>query len=413
MTSHKADNNSFFAIRSAIATCCIVVVAVGCHSSPLSRFFPQECVLEQTISKDELVAHLNRNIQGSDTSPGVSGWKSSNASVRVSGIPLPLPASIAVSAPRNLRVIVSNPAGGQEVDFGSNSDRFWVWTKQQAGVVTCRHEDTSLALRHLQLPINVEPEWLMEVLGVIPINGDNFELEQPSERELLLDLVSVSTSPTGQHVERVIRVNTCTGNIESHILRKLDGTVLAKALLDDYQEMSNGSKLPNQVRISIPEANMQVRLSLGSPEVNPASFASTTALWQMPNFQGGKVADIGQMSRQAMGLNAEPVIDHAQTSPVQSAQALGRAGFEEPGNIPYDSKRRLNAPTPDMQQFQTGHQGVSPAGAVAVPQSDSDVPAWAQEHSTQKVPASGGWQPSAYSEGAWQSSSVRHRQGQE
>ncbi|WP_231740587.1 hypothetical protein [Thalassoglobus neptunius] len=398
--------------------CCVAVVAVGCHSSPLARFFPQECVLEQTISKDQLVAHLNRNIQGSETSPGVSGWKSSNASVRVSGIPLPLPASIAVSAPRNLRVIVSNPAGGQEVDFGSNSDRFWVWTKQQPGVVTCRHEDTALALRHLQLPINVEPEWLMEVLGVIPIDGDKFELDQPSERELLLDLVSVSTSPTGQHVERVVRVNTCTGNIESHILRKLDGTVLAKALLDDYREMSNGSKLPNQVRISIPEAKMQLRLSLGDPEINPASFASTNSLWQMPRFQGGKVVDIGQMSRNAMGIHTDPAMTreqpaHVQPAHAQSAQAMGRAGFEEPGNIPPDSKRQLNAPTPNMGQFPSGSQGVSQAGAISSPEANTTVPAWAQEHSTQKVPASGGWQPSAYSEGAWQSSSARHRQGPE
>src|SRR5690606_29663245 len=102
------------------------------------------CAISPSISKDQLVAHLNRNIQGSATTSGIAAWRSTNAKITATGMPpgISVPATIAVEAPRNFRLRVSEPLTRVEaLDMGSNRQEFWFWARdaQPPQVVTISH----------------------------------------------------------------------------------------------------------------------------------------------------------------------------------------------------------------------------------------------------------------------------------
>lgn len=392
-------------------------ISSGCS---LNRFITQkEKVFQPEVTKSDIVRRLNKNIVGNETSPGVSSWKTSSAKVQVTGIPFPLPASLAVESPRNLRILVTHPiTGGQEVDLGSNQERFWLWTKEQPEMITCRHEDISVALRHFEMPIQIHPEWLMEVFGVAPIDEDEFRLEHPSTGEPYLDLVASRKSPTGQSVDRVIRVNVYSGNIEEHLLRSNNGEVIASAKLDKYTEMANGTQLPTFVKITWPAAKTEMKISLGQVEVNPASFAVAHSLWEMPNHPGSKVVDIGKIGRLAVGNSAR--VAELPDDPANNIRQLRHVPVTEAnapaGKVTLSSTQdsHLSAPSP----FGT-ETGDSQSSAFEATGPSEGMPVWAQGHTTDKpvgvssesVPVV--WQRSRYSQGASQSSSVPRPQGQE
>ncbi len=387
----------------------LMLLSTGCPSNKLK--FTHKQVLESDISKEQLVEHLNRNILGTEDSPGLAGWRTSDAKIQVTGIPFPLPASMAVEAPRNLRIVVSHPiTGGQEVDLGSNRDRFWLWTKEQPEMIVCNHEDASHALQHLEMPIQIQPEWLVEVFGVIPIEADDYTLERPQIDEPVLDLVSVRTSPTGHQVERVIRVNTFTGRVQEHLLRSGAGDIIASATLKKYTDMPNGTSLPTSVRISWPEAKTEMKISLGHPSVNPPSFATANSLWEMPNIDGARVVDIGKLSRQAAGeyvnqssLSDDPASNIRQlrhSAPTARSLPSGRASLAPSAPV------QLGVPEPITEEgFDSTPLGKE-RPLQPLPEEDG-IPEWAKNHSANRpIIQPEAWQRSEYSGATWRSSSA-------
>lgn len=402
-------------VKSVSGRLLVLLLLTLASSCSMSRFLTrEERVLELDVNKSDLIAHLNRNIVGTDSTPGISAWKTSDAKVQVTGIPFPLPASMAVEAPRNLRILVNHPiTGGQEVDLGSNQERFWMWTKEAPEMITCRHEETSLALQHFQMPIQIQPEWLMEVFGVVPINPVEYRLERPNTEGPVVDLIAERTSPTGMRVERVIRVNTFSGHIEQHLLRNADGEIIATARLDKYTQMPNGTTLPTFVKINWPAAKTEMKISLGHPEVNPPSFAVAQTLWEMPNVPGAKVVDIGTMSKLAAGRSGTLVVQEQGDDPAANIRQLRHtellASPLKPGKVALNPTLKLQAPAPvGSAPFPAEREPTAIFSADLDSQSNSSgLPEWAVEHSTQRpnLP-SATMQPSTYSRATWRSSSA-------
>jgi hypothetical protein len=288
----------------------LLTLLAGCS---LPRWFARQepCRLDPAISKADLIAHLNRNVTGTGGHPGLTAWQTGDATLRVSGAGMPtvprLPATLAVQAPRNLRLIVSHPlSGGQEVDLGSNDERFWFWTKEAPQIITCRQEDVPDALRQLSMPIHIHPDWLMEVFGVIPIDGSEFNMVRPHAEATEVQLIANRVSPLGETVQRVIRVDLCRGEIIEHQLRTADGRVIARALMDKHTELSNGATLPMLVKLDWPEAQVQMTLNLGRPVPNPPALAENGTLWQIPSIPGARPVDIGALARRDPNGRAEP-----------------------------------------------------------------------------------------------------------
>lgn len=254
--------------------------------------------LSSGISKEELVDHINQNISGSDSHPGLAAWRSSRAQVRVSQMPVPVPASIAVEAPRHFRLVASNPMGSQEVDIGSNDEVLWIWTKgEPTHVLTVAHADVPLAMKEMQMPVEIHPDWLMQVFGVVPLRAQDFKMEPVQGEPGLMQLVAEQQSSFGQDVQRVVRVDLKSGHVVEHCLRLPGGKVMVRAKLEQYEKLASGTELPGVFRLQWPDAMMEMAIHVRDPEVNPVSLRANKSLWEVPVQAGREVVDMGAIAR--------------------------------------------------------------------------------------------------------------------
>lgn len=292
-----ADRNARWTLCGGLLAAWIMATAVGCSSMRWSS--QRQSALSPGLSKEELIEHLNQNVLGSDSQPGLAAWQSTHAHVTVSNMPpVPIPASIAVEAPRNFRLLVSRPTGAQEVDIGSNDDVLWIWTRDEPDhVLTVSHTDVPLAMRELQMPVEIHPDWLMQVFGVVPLRAQDFKLQRDQKDSRMLELVATQQSSFGEDVERVVRVDLKQGRVVEHALRLPGKKVLVRATLEQYQRLPSGTELPGVYRLEWPDAQMEMAIHIRQPEVNPVSLGANKSLWQVPVRKGMEVVDMGAVAR--------------------------------------------------------------------------------------------------------------------
>jgi hypothetical protein len=255
------------------------------------------CAISPSITKEHLVAHLNKNIQGSATTSGIASWRSTNVKITATGMPpgISVPASIAVEAPRNFRLRVSEPLTRVEaLDMGSNRDQFWFWAKdaQPQQVLTISHSDLPAAQRELRVPF--DPDWLMEVLGVIPIDASQVTLTRGRADAPTLELISETPTRDGMPIRKVIRIDACHGIIREHALYDSRGVLIARAALADHRiDPQTGLILPRIVSFDWPAMRQSMKMVLGNVELNPAQ--TPAAVWQVPDKPGAPCFDLSQM----------------------------------------------------------------------------------------------------------------------
>ncbi len=374
-----------------VVVCCLVGLLLpgGCHSANRWPGLTPPCVLDPGVTQAQLVEHLNKNIIGSPKHGGLVSWRANNAKIHVTGIPLALPANIAVESSRNLRIVVSNPmTRGQEVDIGSNAERFWFWSKDAPGIMTCQHEDVHVAMSHMNLPIQIEPDWLMEIFGVIPINNDEYTMVRSQVGTA--ELVAARQTPDGKIMERIIVVDTCQGVITEHALKEPGGEIIARAKLDKYFESPSGVLLPMVYQIEWPAAKVSMTINLNNPEANPATLAHNTSLWEVPSIPGVRVVDVGTQARGMMNRVAPVEHRSAEVSP-------GQATLPSTLDIEAPQPVRNNTTTPENPFIRV----------TSGPKRDAPLPF---PVTLQKPVISFEDEPqSTYSEATWRSSSDRHR----
>ena len=87
--------------------------------------------LSADATAEEILARVNQNAYSEYSPTGLHSYRSDNITVRMSGVPAAMRASMVVESPRNLRLRVAHPVtGGEAVDIGSNDEKFWVWIKE-------------------------------------------------------------------------------------------------------------------------------------------------------------------------------------------------------------------------------------------------------------------------------------------
>lgn len=270
------------AVASLFATA-LLLAASGCHIFGGLFHRPPPCVLSPAATKQEIVAHVNRNITPAGGVPPLTAWRCIGASLKFRGAP-PIPATIDVEAPHRIRIRAQMPFTYSEVvDFGSNDQEVWMWEYRMPGVMTIPHEQLPEALAQMQIPF--EPEWLMEVLGVVPVNVDDFELVVPSTPANYIELVANRSSPTGETVRRVLRIDLCRGQISEHRVESLDGRVIASAHLSNYGADAGGRyMLPHLIKIEWPETDSSMTLGIGDIIANPPPHGLVS--WEVPEKAG-------------------------------------------------------------------------------------------------------------------------------
>ena len=268
---------------------------------PPADFGPRApCRLSPQVTKDQLVEYLNKNIQGSPTSSGIASWRSTNVKISATGMPpgISAPASIAVEAPRNFRLRVSEPlTRAESVDMGSNLGHFWFWAKdaEPQRVITVSHDDLPSAQRDLRVPFH--PDWLMEVFGVIPLDPAKFTLRAGPTHEPTLELISHAMSAAGEPQRKVIRIDGCHGIIREHALYDGHGVMIARAALADHRiDAETGLVVPHVIRFDWVTMRQQMTLEFGSVELNPPAMPPQA--WQIPNKSNSPRLDLSQVLKE-------------------------------------------------------------------------------------------------------------------
>lgn len=239
-------------------------------------------------STDDIFKHLNTNISR------IYAWRSTSVTIQArSGLPMRLSGQIAVESPRNFRMRVSSVAG-DEADFGSNPERFWFWMRrgEPKHTYTCRHDDMGKAARKLPLPF--QPDWLIEVLGVIPLDPTQFTVETTDSRNYTVTLASEQLSPSGEPVRRLLLVDAQHGVVLGHSLFDVRGNLIAKATMKNYRYHPQARvNFPHTIDLDWPQAGMAMTLTIGRDvEINPSALPSQT--FEQPQMPGYPEFDLGR-----------------------------------------------------------------------------------------------------------------------
>ncbi len=293
--------------RRGILLACIVACAGGwgCAHFPVWRqgdpyAATARCVLQPGATPDELVRHVNRNASS------LTGWRATSARISSRGEKLALPMSVgamfAVEAPRSFRIVAYGPTGGAEVDFGSNEEQCWFWAKRDESrrIMTCKHDRLEHA--HRRMPFPIEPEWIAEVLGVMPIDSEGLDYEPlpvSSDGRQRARFTRTTTSPNGATFRRVMIVDACHGIVLEHAVHDATDRLLARAVLSgharaklptDGRYSSTGPIMPARIDFEWPQHEMAITVQLGVVEVNPSQPA---AQFNVPDYKGYVSTDLG------------------------------------------------------------------------------------------------------------------------
>lgn len=247
--------------------------------------------LPPDLPMPDLVRHLNSNIDR------INSWRCDNVKISAEGARFLTPslaADMAIERPRNFR-LRAKALNMDMVDLGSNEERFWFWGKEENIVLTARHDQMAAAQR--QLPLPFEPDWLIEALGVIPLDESEIEFERhPNELKQVV-FKRQRKAPDGMPVELVSTVDTVLGVILEHRLVSRGGKTIAVAKMSEHERNGDSSiVLAHSVALSWPQAQLGLKLRMGAIEINPESLPRQ--LFAMPDMKC-EVVDIGGDGRES------------------------------------------------------------------------------------------------------------------
>lgn len=312
---------------------CLTLASVGCtspwHKKEVQAARISEPPLSESMTSKELVELLNR--QNSD----LQGWRSTSArmEVRVPNLPRQKlnDASIACQSPNYFRLTASGLIAS--ADLGSNNKRCWFYvTPGEKAVMTWRHEDTPL-LQHIPEGVPyVDPSWLMLVLGVTPLDADEYRIRSNGS---ILELAKIEDTASGRPVRSVIRVDRTRRVVREHAIYDSEGHKLVGAMLGTHRWVNN-KLIPHSVTLDFPQMRSEIRLTFRDIETNPNL---PDALWHLPDHDL-RVVDLGDLIRNKLmadsgeryssAANAEfypPQIELQNPEFGDAGQAMQRSAF--------------------------------------------------------------------------------------
>lgn len=318
---------------------------------------------------EALVQHLNSQ------HVGLEGWRSSSTVMWVkmpNMVPVRLEGVIACSAPQYFRLTASNLIA--DADLGSNASRCWMYVRPgDPAVLTWRHEDTQLLHR---LPIGVpyiDPNWLMMILGVKPLDAADYEIGPDPGGSRELWLTAIESSPHGRPLRRVIKVDTMRGVTREHAVYDSNSHPIMRAHISRHRN-HDGHQIPTEVKLEFPQVDTEMTLTFRSIETNPHL---PDDLWKLPSHNL-EVRDIGQFAReyvqrQDSGAFSELPAREPQIrlQPPQFNSAVRSASAPDPFSENETSWPAIEEPEWDQPETPLRNASFSEPGAAAPP-----VPFW-------------------------------------
>ncbi len=252
----------------------------------------------------------------------VQSLYSTDAAISGPGMPT-LNASLALSRPRRFRLRAETALSGPEVDLGSNDELFWFWVRRNEppALYYCRHDRFAQSNARQLLP--VQPEWLIEALGVPRFDASDRHTGPEVLPDGRLRVVSTITKPEGPF-RRELVVDATRGFVLEQHLHDASGNRIASAVASEHQrDPLTNAVLPRTIDAEWPQAAFSMRIRLHELQVNYID-ADQERLWTLPEWSGMQTVDIGHpnfrppVPRSSMrdappaARSAQPVIVHKQ-----------------------------------------------------------------------------------------------------
>jgi hypothetical protein len=292
-----------------IGVALLAVLTAGCESTRLSWLkrepageMPNKSGAPPTTAA--LVAYLNdnasrvRNLRVDDLGIDVT---SGSQTISLAGC------RVFAEKPRNFRM-KATALGKGEVDIGSNDQEFWFWAAKNPDPFQyfCAYKDMD-AGRIKMMPLPIQPEWVMEAMGLGPYGpAEKYQLETEGRT---FRLVEKTRSPQGMPVRKVIVMNrTPTRSPEPQVtqfllLNDANGQEICSAnILKTTVDHVTGAILPYKMELNMPSQKMKLLMRMDSLKVNTQIDTAVFARQPMAGVQPFNLAT-GQ---------AEPWVQRAQ-----------------------------------------------------------------------------------------------------
>ena len=379
------------ALHRLVLALVLVSLTVGCGAtrSQFSRFaLLRRQAIPQDATAEQICRHVNANVTSEGGAPALRSWRSDHIQVTMSGMPAMLPATLAVQSPRDLRLRIAHPiTHSDQADLGSNGERFWCWAEENGPhLMTAEHRHAHLVAKQLQIPF--EPDWLIDVLGVRPLDPSELE-RRPTQNPNVVELAERYRLPDGHAAERITVVDLRQGRVIGHEVRRR-GRTIAEARITSHNECPDtGLVMPGTIRLKWPDQNVGLTMRIARSEANPPDLGSH--LFNLPRRAGVEVCDLTQrlgpvaaMGRPKMTSGPREL---SAASTTQQATAAGLPNRTQTLGTPWTDAEtdplRPRDPAADFRPFANGEPDVPTAQPVSFDQFGSPTqavdPAWWSE----------------------------------
>jgi len=216
---------------------------------------------------------------------GIQSLSTSTATFSMSSVLITMKScKIAYEKPKKLRVLGGITGMGTEFDLGSNDELFWFWAKrlEPKAVYYARHDEFANSPSRSIIPI--EPEWLIETLGIIELKETDTHEEPKRDEEGNLQVTSYLKTPRGVY-PRMITFNPQTGAILKYAIYAPNGLPFVGAILSNHEvDPVTGILYAKKIVITCPEANETITINMGSVSFNSSGGFSPDA-FVMPSYK--------------------------------------------------------------------------------------------------------------------------------
>jgi hypothetical protein len=259
------------------------------YTQPIPRALPPAASLTQII---DVV---------NDNSSRVQSVSTSRATLLTPGAPS-LNARITFQRPRSFRLLAEKFIG-PEVDLGSNDELLWFWIKhaQPPALFFCRHDQFATSAARQVIP--VEPEWLIEALGVVTFDPTMQHLGPTPVGAGRLEIQSRPSTP-GKGFSRITIVDDSRGVVLEQHVYDPQGVRLASAVLSRHvRDPASGVTLPRHVEIQFPPAKRELSIDMAELQINALTPDQAAQLFVKPIYSGYNEVDLAQPNGPATPAN--------------------------------------------------------------------------------------------------------------
>jgi len=213
--------------------------------------------------------------------------------------------------PRNFR-LRAKAVGSQVADLGSNDQEFWSWNREEkpAALYYCAYD--SLTRGNVALPFPVQPEWVLEVLGMATLNPNgNYSVAplDPKKSPQTVELIEQTTGPGGQPMYKVTSMRIAgqaggkTPQVVAHSLYDGQKRLVCQAkIMSVHRQQVGGTwvEVPHDLTLTVPgqrpEQTLTLKMKLDGFRLNAAEAdaARNPRLYQRPALQGVPSYDLAR-----------------------------------------------------------------------------------------------------------------------